>query len=39
MSTKASSEDNTSVEYGKKYLPPLWVDIQEDIERHLEEIE
>ena len=26
MSTKASSEDS-SIEYGKRFLPPLWVDI------------
>lgn len=37
MSTKASSEDS-SIEYGKRFLPPIWVDIQEDIERNLEEI-
>ena len=38
MSTKASSEES-SIEYGKRFLPPLWVDIQEEIERHIEEIE
>lgn len=37
MSTKASSEDS-SIEYGKRFLPPLWVDVQEEIERHIEEI-
>ena len=37
MSTKASSEDS-SMEYGKRFLPPIWVDIQEEIERHTEEI-
>lgn len=37
MSTKASSEDS-SIEYGKRFLPPFWVDIQEEIERHIEEI-
>jgi len=26
MSTKASSEDS-SIEYGKRFLPPIWVDI------------
>lgn len=38
MSTKASSEDS-SIEYGKRFLPPIWVDIQEEIERHIEEID
>ena len=38
MSTKASSEDS-SIEYGKRFLPPLWVDIQEDIETHMKEID
>jgi len=37
MSTKASSEDS-SIEYGKRFLPPLWVDVQEEIERHIDEI-
>lgn len=27
MSTKASSNGDTSIEYGKQYLPPAWVDI------------
>ena len=42
MNTKASSNDNdesTIVEYGKKFLPPIWVDIQEEIESHLKEIQ
>jgi hypothetical protein len=43
LSTKASSssnnsEENTSIEYARRFLPPLWVDIQEDIERHIDEI-
>lgn len=39
MSTKASSEESTtSIEYARRFLPPLWVDIQEEIERHIEEI-
>ena len=42
MSTKASSKDDsgesTIIEYGKRFLPPMWVDIQEEIERHIEEI-
>jgi hypothetical protein len=38
MSTKASSNDESVVEYGKRFLPPLWVDIQEEIERHIDEI-
>jgi hypothetical protein len=33
--TKASSNDESSVEYGKKFLPPVWVDLQEEIESHL----
>lgn len=37
MSTKASSEDS-SIEYGRRFLPPIWVDIYEEIERHIEEI-
>ena len=37
MSTKASSDEST-IEYGKRFLPPAWVDIQEEIERHIEEI-
>jgi hypothetical protein len=37
MSTKASSEDS-SIEYSKRFLPPLWVDIQEEIEKHIEDI-
>lgn len=37
MTTKASSDDS-SIEYGKRFLPPVWVDIQEEIERHLDEI-
>ncbi len=40
MSTKASSDDSgsTSIEYARRFLPPLWVDIQEEIERHIDEI-
>lgn len=40
MTTKASSNDDTGsvIEYGKRFLPPLWVDIQEEIERHIDEI-
>jgi hypothetical protein len=39
MTTKASSNDDSyNMEYSKKFLPPVWVDIQEDIERHLEDI-
>ena len=40
MSTKASSNDDSggSIEYGKRFLPPLWVDIQEEIEHHIDEI-
>ena len=37
MTTKASSNDDSSIEYGKKFLPPLWVDIYEEIEHHFEE--
>ena len=36
MNTKASSNDDSSIEYGKQFLPPAWVDIQEEIEGHLE---
>ena len=40
MTTKASSNDESyNMEYSKKFLPPLWVDVQEEIERHLEEIQ
>ena len=35
--TKASSSDETQIEYGKRFLPPLWVDLQEDIEHRLKE--
>lgn len=39
LTTKASSnEDSVSVEYGKQFLPPVWVDIQEEIDGHLDEI-
>ena len=41
MSTRASSntdDSGGSIEYGKRSLPPLWVDTQEEIERHIEEI-
>lgn len=39
MSTKASSNDNDSIiDYGKRFLPPVWVDTQEEIEHHIEEI-
>lgn len=38
MSTKASSNDESVIEYGKRFLPPLWVDIQEEIDRHIDEI-
>lgn len=39
MDTKASSADSSYIcEYGKKFLPPAWVDHQEDIERFIEEI-
>jgi len=37
MSTKASSHDD-SLEINRKFLPPAWVDIQEEIERILESI-
>ena len=37
LSTKGSSNDS-SIEYSKRFLPPEWVDTQEEIERHLEEI-
>jgi hypothetical protein len=37
MHTKASSHDDieSNVEYGKTELPPLYVDIQDEIERNL----
>lgn len=37
MQTKASSHDDieSSIEYGKTELPPLYVDIQDEIERNL----
>jgi hypothetical protein len=45
MNTKASSGDGDDssdggsvIEYGKRFLPPLWVDIQEEIEAHISEI-
>jgi hypothetical protein len=39
MSTKASSEDSSIIEYAKRsFLPPVWVDLQEEIERHIEDI-
>lgn len=40
MSTKASSnsDESVAIEYGKRFMPPLWVDIQEDIEGHIDEI-
>lgn len=40
LSTKASSNDDSggSIEYGKRFLPPLWVDIQEEIEHQFDEI-
>lgn len=41
LSTKATSSSGgeDSVDYARRFLPPLWVDIQEEIERHIEEIE
>ena len=36
LDTKASSNEDSSIEYGKKFLPPIWVDLQEEIESHLE---
>lgn len=36
--TKASSTDENQVEYGKRFLPPEWVDLQEDIEARLNEV-
>lgn len=38
LSTKANSDESVTIEYGKRFMPPLWVDIQEDIESHLDEI-
>jgi len=43
MVTKASSGDgddlsDSGLEYGKRFLPPLWVDLQEEIEAHISEI-
>lgn len=38
MTTKASSHDDSSIEYGKQFLPPPWVDIQEEIEHQYEQI-
>jgi hypothetical protein len=38
IETKASSNDESSIEYGKKFLPPLWVDIQEEIEAILKQL-
>jgi hypothetical protein len=38
LSTKASSDESVTIEYGKRFMPPLWVDIQEEIEGHIEEI-
>lgn len=39
MQTKASSHDDqeSNIEYGKTELPPLYVDIQDEIERNLAE--
>ena len=37
VSTKASSNDD-SIEYGRRFLPPVWVDLQEEIERHIDEV-
>jgi hypothetical protein len=40
LSTKANSSDESvsMIEYGKRFMPPLWVDIQEEIEAHIDEI-
>ena len=39
LSTKAtSSSGDESVDYARRFLPPLWVDIQEEIERHIEDV-
>jgi len=40
LTTKANSSDESvsMIEYGKRFMPPLWVDIQEEIEGHIEEI-
>lgn len=38
LSTKASSDESVTIEYGKRFMPPVWVDIQEEIEQHIEEI-
>ena len=38
LSTKVSNSDDNSIEYSKRFLPPEWVDVQEEIERHLEEL-
>lgn len=37
QSTKVSSNES-SIEYSKRFLPPEWVDIQEDIENHLQDL-
>jgi hypothetical protein len=39
MPTKASSNDDNSIEYSKKFLPPLWVDLHEEIESKFEDIQ
>lgn len=36
MPTKAS--DGDSDDYGKRFLPPLWVDLQEEIEQHIADV-
>ena len=39
MSTKAtSSSGEDSIDYARRFLPPLWVDLQEEIERHIDDI-
>lgn len=41
MATKASEGDDLSegsMDYGKRFLPPLWVDLQEEIEHHIGDI-
>lgn len=39
MTTKASSNDESYIEYGKRFQVPEWVDMQEEIECHIEEMQ
>lgn len=38
LTSKVLNSEDSTIEYGKKFLPPIWVDIHEEIERHFEDL-